>query len=748
MLNRSAASPGTITATVRRATSLRCLVTTLGVAFIFCALASSAFAAPPNLIISDGSMRAQDSMSAAQVQAFLNTKNGPLKSASFPRHDGGPVAPASVIIWEACQRWGISPRVMLTMLQKEQSLIDAPTTGQTLQYRYDWAVGMGVPDSGNRNYAFQGFGNQLWYSAMRLDGYGELKPGVTYVPKWKGPGDTTWMPSGAAPVNISTWKLYIYNPSIYGNTNFYNSYLRYFGDPMGEPALSFPDPRLETIIRTTLGRPSGGITDFDMKTLTTLSASGLGISELSGLEHATNLTNLYLDGNKITDVSPLAGLTKLTALRLNSNQISDITPVAGMTKLTLLGLIGNPITSITPVAGLTSLTDLWLSSDRITDIAPVATLTNLKDLQLSNNQFTSITPVSGLTNLTSLHLGSNRISDIAPVSGLTALTGLGLDNCQLTSITPLAGLTNLTELDLTGNQITGISPVAPLTKLTSLNLADNRITDIASINPLVSLTSLKLDYNYLVLTSGSPAMVTIAAAQGHGTSVTYEPQKSGVTYTIAPAAVANGSIAPGTPQTVDEGSDRTFGITPAAGYHIADVLVDGVSVGRVATYRFADVKVGHTIGATFAPTTYLPVYRFYNKKNGSHFYTASEAEKNNVQSKLSATYGYDGPAYKASSAYTTPLYRFYNKKNGSHFYTASESEKNSVIKNLGATYSYDGPAYNVTSGPAPGSAPVYRFFNKKNGSHFYTASVAEKASVLRGLSATYALDGPAFYVTP
>ncbi len=71
-----------------------------------------------------------------------------------------------------------------------------------------------------------------------------------------------------------------------------------------------------------------------------------------------------------------------------------------------------------------------------------------------------------------------------------------------------------------------------------------------------------------------------------------------------------------------------------------------------------------------------------------------------------------------------------------------------MITNLGATYSYDGPAYDVTSAPAAGSAPVYRFFNKRNGSHFYTASVTEKAAVLRGLSATYALEGPAFYVTP
>ncbi len=146
-----------------------------------------------------------------------------------------------------------------------------------------------------------------------------------------------------------------------------------------------------------------------------------------------------------------------------------------------------------------------------------------------------------------------------------------------------------------------------------------------------------------------------------------------------------------------------------------------------------------------------PVYRFYNKKNGSHFYTASEAERNNVLSKLSATYSLDGVAYSVNTfnaANNAPLYRFYNKKNGSHFYTSSLAEKNSVQANLSATYAYDGPAYNVCTAPPAGSQTVYRFFNKKNGSHFYTASEAEKNTVLATLSAVYALDGPAFYVAP
>jgi hypothetical protein len=74
------------------------------------------------------------------------------------------------------------------------------------------------------------------------------------------------------------------------------------------------------------------------------------------------------------------------------------------------------------------------------------------------------------------------------------------------------------------------------------------------------------------------------------------------TSAITPLVGAHGSISPATPQTVDYGADATFTITPAAGYHVADVVVDGVSVGAMTSYTFHNVTVGHTISATFAFT--------------------------------------------------------------------------------------------------------------------------------------------------
>ncbi|GAB1417969.1 hypothetical protein MASR2M12_07340 [Bacteroidales bacterium] len=76
------------------------------------------------------------------------------------------------------------------------------------------------------------------------------------------------------------------------------------------------------------------------------------------------------------------------------------------------------------------------------------------------------------------------------------------------------------------------------------------------------------------------------------------------TYTITATAGANGSIAPSGAVTVNHGENKTFTISPNAGYHIADVLVDGVSVGAVATYTFSNVTANHTISTSFAINTY------------------------------------------------------------------------------------------------------------------------------------------------
>ena len=71
-----------------------------------------------------------------------------------------------------------------------------------------------------------------------------------------------------------------------------------------------------------------------------------------------------------------------------------------------------------------------------------------------------------------------------------------------------------------------------------------------------------------------------------------------------------GTITPDGATTVTEGNDVTFKITPDQTHKVADVLVNGESVGAVTSYTLKDVKANATIVAKFAPASYTEENRF------------------------------------------------------------------------------------------------------------------------------------------
>ena len=70
-------------------------------------------------------------------------------------------------------------------------------------------------------------------------------------------------------------------------------------------------------------------------------------------------------------------------------------------------------------------------------------------------------------------------------------------------------------------------------------------------------------------------------------------------YTIKATAGAGGSISPSGNVSVREGGDQTFTITPDKGYAVANVKIDGKSIGAVKSYTFENVSSPHTIEAIF-----------------------------------------------------------------------------------------------------------------------------------------------------
>ena len=78
---------------------------------------------------------------------------------------------------------------------------------------------------------------------------------------------------------------------------------------------------------------------------------------------------------------------------------------------------------------------------------------------------------------------------------------------------------------------------------------------------------------------------------------------SGSTFTITASAGSGGSISPSGAVSVSNGTSKTFTITPNSGYRVANVLVNGTSVGALTTYTFSNVTANRTIAATFAANT-------------------------------------------------------------------------------------------------------------------------------------------------
>jgi predicted small secreted protein len=72
-------------------------------------------------------------------------------------------------------------------------------------------------------------------------------------------------------------------------------------------------------------------------------------------------------------------------------------------------------------------------------------------------------------------------------------------------------------------------------------------------------------------------------------------------HTIVSSAERGGSIQPSGVTNKLPGSSQTYRITPASGFRVTDVLIDGQSAGPVTQHTFRNVRAGHTIVASFAP---------------------------------------------------------------------------------------------------------------------------------------------------
>lgn len=266
----------------------------------------------PGYIISDYQMGNYKSMSEAQIQQFLTSKNSCpntnynyyLSLSANPKYtwhwanghfvclseerfgDGeviGSGETAAHIIWKAAQDYKINPQVILVLLQKETSLITDPIPNNG---DYRKATGYGCPDTAACSSKYYGFKNQVRNAAALfrtvLDG------GWTNYPL--GDNYIQYNPNAACGgsvvnvKNLATSALYRYTPyqpnagalaagygtatcGAYGNRNFYLYFQDWFGGITSDGW-----PSLSKILKT--NRVSNANSELDLTYRTNLEHYG------------------------------------------------------------------------------------------------------------------------------------------------------------------------------------------------------------------------------------------------------------------------------------------------------------------------------------------------------------------------------------------------------------------------------------------------------------------------------------------
>ena len=168
-----------------------------------------------------------------------------------------------------------------------------------------------------------------------------------------------------------------------------------------------PDAALLTAVRGEIGLlPDVPLTKEKMLRLASLDVNDKSISDITGLEFATNLRELNMSNTPITDLRPIANLINLVELRMRRPgsvppTTLDILPIANLINLEVLAIEGHGISDISMLANFTKLRRLYLENNHIEDFSPLAGLTRLRELQIRGNPIKDLMPLSGL-NLTNL----------------------------------------------------------------------------------------------------------------------------------------------------------------------------------------------------------------------------------------------------------------------------------------------------------------------------------------------------------
>jgi hypothetical protein len=617
-------------------------------------------------LIDDAVFLDAKSMNASQIQSFLDSKSGVLKSRSFKLDcdaDGiggtakqlyiqagapcGSTIPASQIIYYTAQVYGINPKVIIATLQKEQSLItDSSPSARAINQ----AMGYACPTSGvcdtNSSFFWQidngtwvmrfhferaRKNNNWWYTSSswtcgtaKTDYYSpNLYPGQNvkfYDPYSKVHYATVYIK------NAATSAFYCYTPHVFNNHS---------NSPHPDDAKS---PRCWSFHPASgnKGRCYTGSYNF-VKTYENWFGSPIYIYNVTPIayDNSTDTTGELATIGFTLSTKPTASVT--FTVNYDSNYVSSaeskvtITPENwnnGRKNLVILKGKNTPnlegsVTLHLETGGLSSKDPRYNASASVTPDVPVLHQDSNKNVYRLYNSSTGA----------HLFTGSVGEKDALVSQGWND-EGTAFYGCEA------------------GNVV-----LARLKKLNSYKMLPYGSADYqAHINN-------GFVFQTLVTTTSNQAKRTLYAK--------YRDSTSSLLYTLNPTAGDS----------------------------------DGFT--NIAPLKVCDSNVS-------------PVFRLYSGIAGNHFFTQSTSERNRAREKYG--FRYEGVGFYIRSGGTIPVYRLYSGSQGNHFFTASESEKISAANH---GFRYEGVAFRLN---VSDTSDVYRLYSGSAGNHFYTYSPGERDS--------------------
>lgn len=212
--------------------------------------------------------------------------------------------------------------------------------------------------------------------------------------------------------------------------------------------------------------------------------------------------------NQIIGQAATADITKAQMLGFDSiglyGSITDLTGLEAATNLKTLTINNATITNYESVAKLTNLNILWIETSNLTSnlLPDLNGLTNLTTMSLSNNKLdNSVYPkIKNLSNLANLNLSSNPgITNISELRSLANLTTLNVSNCQIADLSGLGAFPKITAFNGGTQRYTPLEETAIKSKTLNYNATEQTMFipfDIMTPSSITNFNGAKITPSY------------------------------------------------------------------------------------------------------------------------------------------------------------------------------------------------------------------------------------------------------------